>query len=228
MDQDKAIEETATLEPPGSIAVVGGGPVGIEAALYGRYLGYAVRLFEAKAVANRLSVRREETIPMMPDRCLSPLARSALLAQSGETARGPSPLLIGEWIDQVWLPLTQTDLLRGRVVCPASVVAIDQVPVPIDDQESEDEDEEPAPPDFQLTLADGEKETFEAVILACGDGDPKVQLSFGVPVDYFFRISSADGGEAERDFWQGLAEIVRVYASLGGRADLDLYRPLRG
>ena len=43
-----------TLDPPGSIAVVGAGPLGIEAALYGRFLGYDVTLIEAVSVANSL------------------------------------------------------------------------------------------------------------------------------------------------------------------------------
>ena len=37
-----------TLDPPGTIVVVGAGALGIEAALYGRYLGYNVTLIEAQ------------------------------------------------------------------------------------------------------------------------------------------------------------------------------------
>ncbi|EMI22110.1 Pyridine nucleotide-disulfide oxidoreductase, NAD-binding region domain protein [Rhodopirellula maiorica SM1] len=40
--------EIATLDPPGSIAIVGAGPLGVEAALYGRFLGYNVSLIEAR------------------------------------------------------------------------------------------------------------------------------------------------------------------------------------
>ncbi len=226
MDQQPASAADAILEPPGSLAVIGGGPLGIEAALYGRYLGYDVRLFEAAELVSRLTGQRESPIPMMPDRCLSPLARNALLAQSGQTQQGASPLMIGEWIDRVWIPLTQTDLLRGRVVCHAAVVAIDQVDVEPDE---EDEDAgEAVPPDFRLTFDDGSEQTFEAVIVACGAGQPPIQRSFEDSVDYFFRIGTATGDDAERLFWLGLADIVAVYASLGGRPDLDLYRPVRG
>ena len=39
--------ESMTLEPPGRLAVVGAGALGVEAALYGRFLGYDVTLIAA-------------------------------------------------------------------------------------------------------------------------------------------------------------------------------------
>jgi len=47
-------DDSLTLDPPGAIAVVGAGPLGIEAALYGRYLGYDVKLYEAKSVGSSM------------------------------------------------------------------------------------------------------------------------------------------------------------------------------
>ena len=93
--------DAATLDPPRSIAVVGAGPLGIEAALYGRFLGYDVTLFEAFGVAHSISDRRDEAIEVMPDRCLSPLAKSALQAQAGDAEPKALPVTIGQWIDQV-------------------------------------------------------------------------------------------------------------------------------
>ncbi|QDV46648.1 dihydropyrimidine dehydrogenase subunit A [Stieleria neptunia] len=237
-------ETTATLEPPGSIAVIGAGPLGIEAALYGRFLGYDVTLFEAEAVAHSIATMRDEPIPMMPDRCVSPLARGALDAQAGDAVPQSLPLSIGEWIDRVWLPLTETDLLRGRLRCPVRVTAMDLVSAGAEDtvpaeavaeeavpekavpEEAEDDDD--VPPDFQLTFEDGESADFEAVIVATGDGGQAIGRSFSLPADYLFTVGGQQTGDAEADFWGGLKAIVAVYASLGGRADLDLYQPRRG
>ncbi len=36
------------VDTPAVIAIIGAGPIGLEAALYGRYLGYDVRLFDAR------------------------------------------------------------------------------------------------------------------------------------------------------------------------------------
>lgn len=233
-------EEQATLDPPGTIAVVGAGPLGIEAALYGRYLGYKVTLFEAVAVGHSLAGQTDDPIPMMPDRCASPLARAALSAQAGGEMPTASPMLIGEWMNQIWLPLTQSDLLRGRLRCPLRVTAIELAELESDPDEQVDDDEtgEPVPPDFRLTFDDGQSEDFEAVILATGhpggDGDVAgIDCRFPVPADYLFLIGGSQPGQpagcsGEESFWSGLKQIVSVYASLGGRMDLDLYRPARG
>ncbi|PAY16932.1 hypothetical protein CKO51_23890 [Rhodopirellula sp. SM50] len=222
-------ETTATLEPPGSIAVIGAGPLGIEAALYGRFLGYDVTLFEAVGVAHSIAEKRDEPIPMMPDRCVSPLARGALEAQAGDADPQPLPLSIGEWIDRVWLPLTETDLLRGRLRCPVRVTAMGLEASGAEDEAAEETgDDDDVPPDFQLTFDDGTSADFEAVIVATGADGEEISRSFSLPADYLFAVGRQQTGDAEADFWSGLKEIVAVYASLGGRADLDLYQPRRG
>ena len=42
------------VEPPATIAVLGAGPIGLEAALYARFLGYDVLLFERGNVAENV------------------------------------------------------------------------------------------------------------------------------------------------------------------------------
>ena len=224
-------DDRPTLDPPGSIAVVGAGPFGVEAALYGRYLGYNVCLIEANGVACSLEDARENAIPILPDRCISPLAKSALAAQNPDAADQRLPLTIGEWIDWVWNPLLETDLLRGRLRCPLAVVsagfadADDSEHRPTGDGESSTGD---VPPDFRLGFGDGTSDDFEAVILATGAGESGISHPFSAETDYWFELHAPDTGDAESDYWDGLKQIVRVFASLGGREDLDLYRPLRG
>ena len=67
----------------------------------------------------------------------------------------------------------------------------------------------------------------EAVILAVGP-DSDIGTGFKLPAPYCFRIGGEPSGDAERDLRAGHGQIVAIFASLGGRAELDLYRPGRG
>ena len=209
----------STLEPPGSIAVIGAGPLGIEAALYGRFLGYDVRLIEAESVGHSMSGQRDQPLPMLPDRCLSPLAVSAINAQSPDSPPLVLPTTIGDWIDNALTKITETDLLRGRLQCPRRVTAINHLPIETDDDGN---DEEPLPPDFRLTIEGAEPIDAEAVVLAVGS-DHSIQLGFDLPAPYFFQVGQQPTDDAEKDLLFGLKEIVGVFASLGGRETLDLY-----
>lgn len=217
--------EAATLDPPGTIAVIGVGPLGMEAALYGRYLGYDVTLIEGDSNFEQL-INEDDAdapIPIRPDRCASPLARSALAAQDGQTVPTRSPMTIGEWVEQIWRPLAETDLLRGRLRQKVSPIGIEFAPVEASDETDREESEE-IPPDFRLTLSDGEPLICEAVI---DTSQVPVPCSFPLPADYHFRVQG-EGSDAESKFWNGLKQIVAIYAALGGRAELDLYHPVRG
>lgn len=236
--------DAATLDPPGTIAVIGAGPLGIEAALYGRYLGYNVTLFEAMAPAASLRNAGEADIPVMPGRCASPLAHSAIDAQaaaltdSDEASGSPKtqslktlPTTVTEWIDHVWEPLLKTDLLRGRLRCPVKVERIEYADAE-PDSEGEGSDGESIPPDFRLRFQDPETQQrstdeFEAVIIAVGPGKSRLH-AFDDSAEYLFQIGQMTTGDAEQDLWSGLKQIVAIYAELAGRADLDLYRPIRG
>lgn len=228
-------DETLTLDPPGSIAVIGAGPLGIEAALYGRFLGYHVTLLEADQVAASLRDQREQPLPMMPDRCLSPLANSALDAQFPDSTPRTLPTTVGAWIDQALVPLTETDLLRSRVRVPAKVVSIETYEVEPEASVGEqaatsDESSEEVPPDFRVHFltegGQGESIDVEAVIVATRAAD-QIKLSFDTPAAYFFCIGSDDSGDAEGDLHGGWRDIVAVFAQLVGRGELDLYRPRR-
>lgn len=221
--------DAMTLDPPGSIAVVGAGPLGIEAALYGRYLGYNVTLVEAVAIGQSMADQQEAPLPMLPDRCLSPLAISALRAQT-YGAQGDDrvlPTTCGQWISEALVPLAESDLLRGRLRMPMRVTEITQIAIESDEQ---GEDPSDLPPDFRLTLGarDGQTDCIEteAVILAVGSSC-NIQIPFEIPAPYFWRIGATSAGDAEHDLVNGLREIVVLFAELAGRTDLDLYRPRR-
>ncbi|MCM2370505.1 hypothetical protein [Aporhodopirellula aestuarii] len=260
MQQDDSLP--ATLDPPGTIAVVGTTHVGIETALYGRYLGYDVKLLAgadtwAPRSSQATSLHRigptfsgdwfarhwlgeqsiderwSDPIPMMPDRCLSPLALSAIAAQR-EDVPAALPVTMQEWIESGLQSLVETDLLRGRVHANTFVDSIELAAVLEDDEPSEDEEDDgDIPPDFLLKLrgeAIGDDESnelrCECVIIA--DLPPECcRLEFDPPAEYFYRISSADHADAAEELRAGWQQIARIYAELAGRSDLDLYRPLR-
>lgn len=253
-----------TLDPPGRIAVIGAGPLGLEAALYGRFLGYDVTVFERGEVGQTLRELAEQPLPMLPSACLSPLAWSALSAQHGGGGALPSaalPLTIGQWLVQGLQPLASSDLLRNRVWTGHEVIGIELVEVALGD----DHEEEPGqaagdesgddyidgevPADFRLNIRWDQQQAnyrsgslwpaaaavdFEAVILATGRQTPTAiaGLEQCEPSPYFFRLGgdapdAASGQTPDHPLLDGWRQIVRIYAQLGGRSDLDLYRPLR-
>lgn len=244
-----------TLDPPGRIAVIGAGVLGLEAALYGRFLGYDVVVFERGEVGQSLRSRLSEPLPVLPSGCLSSLALAAIAAQDGPAAPGadrPLPITVGQWVNEGLVRLAQTDLLRGRVVTACTVAAIELVDVDLEDDVSggdaathdplETEIVGDVPPDFRLVIepdAGQRALDFEAVILATGCALPN-EISGWQHVlqsPYFFCIGQNHSGpdaavavdERSPDvkLRDGYRQIVQLYAELGGRSTLDLYRPKR-
>ena len=139
------------------------------------------------------------------------------------------PLTVSQWIHDALIPLTDTDLLRGRLLVGRRVSKITTVPVELEEDEN-GEELESIPPDFRLTIVDHDDQTesldVESVIVAVGRSQP-IELGFAIPAPYFFSIGSAFSDHWEESLLAGHREIVDLYARLAGRNDLDLYRPKR-
>ncbi|WP_168564250.1 hypothetical protein [Crateriforma spongiae] len=227
---DPIDDESMTLDPPGTIVVLGAGPTGIEAALYGRFLGYDVTLGDSQGIAGLWQSSIDDELPVAPEQCLSPLAKSALRAQRSEELDITLPTTASAWIDDFLTALTETDLLRDRLVISA-VESIDQVPVEPDPEEepvSEDSeivDADQLPPDFLVTFADGTTKKCEAVIVTPDAGE--LPIKFALPTEYWFAIDSGDQASAGDALLAQRRRIVQIFAILAGRGDLDLYRPVR-
>jgi hypothetical protein len=117
------------IDTPAKIVILGAGPIGLEAALYARFLGYDVAVFEAGELA--ASVRRWGHVRMFTPFGMnrSPLGLAAIQAQD-ESYRPPADdeLLTGrQWIDRYLLPLSQTDLLSDHIHTHTEVVAVGKV-----------------------------------------------------------------------------------------------------
>jgi hypothetical protein len=114
------------MDTPAKIAVLGAGPIGLEAALYARFLGYDVEVFERGEVAD--SVRRWGHVRMFTPFGLnrSSLALAALCAQDEQfDPPGDDEFLTGEeWIERFLLPLAKTDLLRGHIRTKTEVLSV--------------------------------------------------------------------------------------------------------
>jgi len=245
MNQSNDLDYEMTLDPPGRIAVIGGGPLGIEAAMYGRYLGYEVTVFEKGEIGQSLRSRFGDPLPMLPDRCLTPLAVSALKAHDGGLSLPGDPtypMTIQEWVNRGLIRMGETDLLVERVLTGHEVISMATCDIEADDDadvttnaandESESYIDGDVPPDYQLTIRCGaETLSFvcEAVIVAIGfaPGDSIPGLPELAEAPYLFQIGQRDCGSDEASLHQGWHQIVKAYAELGGRKGLDLYRPIR-
>jgi 2-polyprenyl-6-methoxyphenol hydroxylase-like FAD-dependent oxidoreductase len=85
------------IETPARIAVIGAGPIGLEAALYARYLGYDVDVYERGRVAENLLQWGHVRMFSPFGQNRSPLGLAALKAQ-----------------DPAWQPPGDDELLSGR------------------------------------------------------------------------------------------------------------------
>lgn len=192
--------DSPTLDPPGTIVVIGTTPVGIEAALYGRYLGYNVTLIagvdawispqlDPAATRRRLgptfnddwfsrhwlgdesiASRWGDAMPMLPDQCLSPLAIEAITAQQ-EGAAFVLPISMRQWVEEGLQAVLETDLLRGRCFPETFLQSIDLVEV------SEDDDDDVDPQD---AIPEGDDDD---------DSD--------IPPDFLLKLSGAVIGEGD-------------------------------
>ena len=215
-------DESLTLDPPGSIAVIGGGALGIESALYGRFLGYDVTVYESIRVGHSYEALGDAPLPVLPDRFLSPLAHEALSAQLEDSGKRTLPTDYRSWLDDCLIPLSTSDLLAGRVLESATVRRIELVQV-----EAEPDDEEEIPPDFRIVCDDESKPSdFESVILT-SKSPVDLELAFPLPAPYFFRIEHGSSTDDEQEYLAGLKQIVAIFSQLSGRSDLDLYQPRR-
>src|SRR3954454_10912892 len=112
------------IDTPARLAILGAGPIGLEASLYARFLGYEVVIYEAEGVA--ASIRRWGHVRMFTPFGMSrtTLGVAAIQAQD-ESYRPPADdaqLTGHEWIEWYLLPLAGTDLLADCLRLNTAVV----------------------------------------------------------------------------------------------------------
>lgn len=99
------------------VAILGAGPVGLEAALYGATLGYDVTVFEASGVAENLSRWGHVTLLSPWAMNHTPLGLKAIGGPGNRVSLpGPADFLTGREHRRLYLePLSRSPLLRGRI-----------------------------------------------------------------------------------------------------------------
>ncbi|MFP6675104.1 MAG: NAD(P)-binding domain-containing protein, partial [Pirellulaceae bacterium] len=113
------------VDTPATIAIIGAGPIGLEAALYARFLGYDVLVFEQGLVAE--SVQRWGHVEMFTPFSMncSPLGVAAIQAQGSTELPSEDQLLTGcQWRTRYLIPLAQTDLLAASIHQRTNVVKV--------------------------------------------------------------------------------------------------------
>jgi len=114
------------IDTPATVAVIGGGPVGVEAALYARFLGYFVMLFDARRVGSRLV--RWGSLPMQVPfgEATTSLGLAALEAQGVADKLPDADSLISyrDYIDRYVTPVAKSDLLEDCIHINSPVVSI--------------------------------------------------------------------------------------------------------
>lgn len=139
MNLEHGIDRTGmTLDPPGRIGIVGSGPLALEAALYGRFLGYEVTVIDAGQTCDYLRTIEETPISLLPSRALSVLASSAIHAQDPDSLDSFSKMQIitvRDWLNAGPRKLIETDLLQDRILNGHRISKIEFVQANLFDEE---------------------------------------------------------------------------------------------
>lgn len=117
------------LDSPATIAIIGAGPIGIEAAIYARFLGYFVSIFDTRRVAHRMLDWHLRKLACPVSVCTSPLGHAAIKSQNPEyVLPDPDAIWTGkEYAEQYLLPLAKTDLLFDDIHFLSPVTSISRL-----------------------------------------------------------------------------------------------------
>lgn len=105
------------IDTPARIAIIGAGPIGLEAALYARFLGYDVDILERGQVADAARLWAHFPLLGTVAQMHSPLGVAALQAQDANYSLPVESDLLTcqDWLDAYVLPLAASDLLSEQI-----------------------------------------------------------------------------------------------------------------
>lgn len=114
------------IDSPATIAVIGGGPVGVEAALYARFLGYHVLLLDSRRIGSRLIRWGNTPLSVSFGNAASPLGLAALEAQDATDGLPATEARVTcrDYVEKYLIPVAKTDLLHDEVHINSPVVSI--------------------------------------------------------------------------------------------------------
>lgn len=164
------------IDTPATIAVIGGGAIGIEAALYARFLGYFVLLIEGAKMAQSWRGGSHVPMPATFGQSASPLGLAALEAHRPDGALPDhSAATTGhEFAEKYLVPLAKTDLLYESVSVHARVASVSRLGVR---RETGGDLQDRADTEFRLAIHSKSRGWFSAradIVLDCsGVGVPR-------------------------------------------------------
>ena len=210
------------------IAVIGAGPLGLEAGLYGRYLGYKVTIFEQFSIAEQFT--NGPDLPIAFSDLVSNLGHAALKAQS-ESFSIPdmNPTSRQELFEQYLSPLASSDLLTDNIRENSVLKGITLV------------DDGSAPYQLIVGAAEEEEVTYEADVVIdttrslgpdgwVGDELPAASTCRRFAPDLFIANGCQHdpvGSTADKDIPSGRRQIRELFTVVADRENLDLYESVK-
>ena len=132
------------VDRPATILIIGAGPIGLETALYARYLGYDVIVCEAGDVCQQ--VQRWKHVRMFSPFELnySPLGKAAIESHDPQHSFPNDDEIITarQWMSDYLIPLAQTDLIRKHIQTNCRVISVSRTWVHKSDLDSEQRQED--------------------------------------------------------------------------------------
>lgn len=206
------------IDTPARLAILGAGPIGLEAALYARFLGYDVVIFERGEVAANVRPIADKLLDSPFQENSTTLGVAAIEAQDDSyVPPSANDLLTGqEWLNRYLLPLSQTDLLADHLRLHTTVVAV----------ASEDTKDG----DTMLTVSSRDaigadrKETFDG-ILDCTGANNTENWRPSEDTAQYYHLLGEKNPDATTPFHlaDGHNQIRHAFAIIGERETLDLY-----
>lgn len=114
------------VDTPAKIAILGAGPIGLETALYSRFLGYDVVVFDRGRVCEHVLRwgHAKMLTPFAANRSVLGLAAIQAHDEQYEAPADDALLTGAEWFERYLRPLSETDLLSDHLVPETEVLAV--------------------------------------------------------------------------------------------------------
>lgn len=203
--EDLSRDRPMMLDTPATLAITGNGPIGLEAALYARFLGYQVIMVDEKSLADILAAAEPVELQLALSDLSSTLGRAALAAHDEHQQISPETHLLScqQWHESYLAPLSRTDLLADQQHWQVRLEGIT-----------------PSENGLLLTAEDtGELLTVDAVIDRC-EKFPAGDHVYRLPQ---VRVQDITAAGLRDSYCNGLVAIQKLFAILGDRQELDLY-----
>lgn len=120
------LEWDPEIDTPATVAIIGAGPVGVETALYARFLGYYVLLLDARRVGSRLIRWGDQPLSEPFGEVASSLGLAALEAhqQLAPLPTADESISCRDYVERYLTPVAKTDLIHESVQINGPVISV--------------------------------------------------------------------------------------------------------